>query len=254
MLNPIPLFKRLTPLLAFLLFSPAYGYVEDRELEYILNQQVEAMGGRGAIQEISTISMRGTTTGESGNERRLLLVRKLPNKIRLNLTSDDVKLVVGYDGSEVWYYYDQQGKIITPEKKIKEFESIRRDAAFWLPIVQFEKADYKISRLPDETIEDKKYYVFQADIDGLGTERYYLDQSTFLPMRREIDEINEEGETETTLTTYGDYQVTDGVQFPMWMQTVGKDGTSVKIEFDRISINKGIFDSYFKKPRGIFKN
>ncbi|WOO41281.1 LolA family protein [Rubellicoccus peritrichatus] len=248
-LNPIPLLKHLVPAyVVMLLLSPLSAYVEDRELEYILDQHVEAMGGRGAIQEIKTVSMRGVTTSKSGEDRRIFLVRKLPNKIRLNLDSNNVELVVGYDGSNVWYYYDRQGNITAPEDRVSEFESIRRDSPFWLPITQFEKAEYKITRLPDETIDEAKCYVFQVEIPDLGTERYFVDQSTLLAKKREVDEINDDGSVEKTTTLYNDYEATGGVQFPMSMETIGEDGASVIIKFDSVKINKGIFDSYFRKP------
>ncbi len=228
-----------------ILFVSLQATVDDPALEALLERHIEALGGRVAMQSIKTLRESGLIISADEKDKKLLLVRKRPNLIRLNIIADEIRLIVGYDGKEVWYYYDFHGERKSPEEKHEELSAIKRDSFFWPPPSEFEDTAYHFEQLEDEEINGKSQYVVKLTIEGMpGHELFYLDQNTMMISRRTVFA----GDETTIITDYSAYRLVNGVRMPYRMETTSDKGKTVTITMDSIKANKGVFDSYFEKP------
>lgn len=234
----------LSPLL-FASTPPATNNNKTSDVRSILDQHIQANGGRSNLAAINTLTQRGYIEGNEGN-RRIIIARKRPNRIRINISDSNLRLVIGYDGNTVWHYYEQGAQRVSRDEQNAQFTIIKRDSPFWLPILEPENPLYRYTLLSNTEINGRDQFHIEVTIAGLpGTECYYIDTETFLLTRRVVTEP--EDNPAVTTTDYSDYQRVSGVLFPHRLDTSSANGMATMI-IERIQTNTGLFDNYFTRP------
>lgn len=219
----------------------AYGKVNDPELEKILNKHVEAMGGRAAMGDIRTLMIDGLMEEAA---KRVLVARKRPNLVRINILDDKERLIVGYDGKETWVVLEVRGNRLKPEGVDASGSNLERFSFFWLPPSDFENPDYRFRRLEDTVVNGKENYTMEVKIAGFtGHEVYCIDKETFMITKREIIPENDQD----TTVYLSAYRLIAGVRMPHIMTTITGKKKSI-MEVRSIKVNEGLYSSYFEAP------
>ena len=82
--------------------------VDNSETAALLNRIVDKNGGQAAMQQIHTWKFTGQLK-KGDNTYNALLIRKKPNKVRLNISNDNMRIIVAYDGKTAWTQSDVNG-------------------------------------------------------------------------------------------------------------------------------------------------
>ena len=89
-------------ILPVLLFSLSMMQISfSQSVDDVINKHVEAVGGLDKINAVKSIRITGKFSSE-GTDIPIVITRKGNDKIRMDLTISDRRLVMTYDGTEGW--------------------------------------------------------------------------------------------------------------------------------------------------------
>ena len=206
----------------------------------VIDNYLEAIGGKEKFSRVEdrTTIMRGEIMGQNLS---IVIKQKVPNKLKQNIRSGEMKQTILYDGTK--------GVMIVGDKKTeldnKELDKLKVEAAMNF-LLDPETHGVSLELIGIEIVDSLLCYkIVLITEEGTCWEQFY-----------EIDsglKIKEVKEVQTTLenfvqeTYYSDYKEVDGLKFPFkikqsfGMQTIEMNVSSVKL-------NKGLKDSDFEIP------
>jgi hypothetical protein len=212
--------------------------------EQVIEKSIEAMGGRAAMEKITSRSGRGTVDVTfAGIVAPMEFYAKAPNK-QVNITTVEGYGVIkeGFDGTTGWSD--------TPEGGIQEFkgernELAKRDRTFngllkWREL--YEKAELK----GKEKVGERDAYVVVLTGKVGKPVTQYFDASTFELVRQVQTTISDQGEAEVR-ADFSDYKEVDGIKTPFTTRTTIPMGELI-IKITELKHNAEIEDAKFAKP------
>ena len=216
----------------------------------ILASYVIALGGRAALEkitsrvskgtfELSGIAMSGPVEmyGKAPNLRRVVF--KMPGQ---QIFGD------GYDGHIGW---EQSDDGVT-DKTGLELGSFARDSDFYQPLklrVQYPNLTFKgeikltLGKGSSGKIEEHQAFVLEAPRAG-SPRRFFFDRLSGLLLRTE--DWNAAGKMDEA-TEYQDYRAVDGVKVPFTINQI--ENVVFTMKFTEVKQNVPIDDSVFAKPK-----
>ncbi|MGA2181445.1 MAG: hypothetical protein ABSH47_00315 [Bryobacteraceae bacterium] len=210
----------------------------------ILNHYIRALGGKAAIQKLTSRLGKGTITivgaGIEGTVQSWLMY---PNKLLVVIELSGVgTLRQGFDGTLGWTEEPQGGlRVVTGA----ELADLRRTAVFDRALRM--KDVYPGLTLKDrETLDGKDVYVLETALDP-WTYRIYFDVNSGLITRFEMEQPLDSGGKSTVVLAPDDYRPVAGVLVPF---TLSESSPSVSwVErFTEITPNAPIDDAMFARP------
>ncbi len=236
---------------ASLFIAPNLSAIVDKpETAAFLDQIADKNGGKAALRQIHSWKYTGKLK-KANQEFDAIMVRKAPNKVRLNIKKDGRRIIVAYDGETAWTQVEQDcvpqmSKHLDGESKI----DVARDAYFLYPYLNYRNSDYHIRRLPDEKLSNRASYVIETTYEDIEVvDKFYIDQEKYTLTQRVMTKPLADGSTGKITTIYGKYEPINGVKIPFRAVTKQGDVTIATLDWTDISPNQGIFDSYFEfKP------
>ncbi len=206
----------------------------------VIDNYLEAIGGKEKFSNVEdrTTILRGEIMGQ---KLSIVIKQKVPNKLRQNIRSGEMKQTILYDGT--------RGVMIIGDKKTeldnKELEKLKVEARMNF-LLDPEAYGVSLELKGIETVDSSLCYkIALITEEGKCWEQFYEINSGL--------KIKEVKEVETTLenfvqeTFYGDYKEVDGLKFPFnikqsfGMQTMEMNVSSVKL-------NAGLKNSIFEIP------
>ena len=250
-------------------------------LDQVLDNYVKALGGKEALQKITSRILKGTyKIGSTGVNMPLEIYAKARNNIMLKVNvSKSETIQRGFNGSDGWakdlnldeirsitgtellllktkadFYWAINLKTLYPQLAFKEKKTI----------------DFQLPNNPKP--EKKEVYILETKAESLPKEekrpieRFYFDSKTGLLLRSDIDtevlvagkkEVTKNGVTFTEHVVevqivpieiyYENYKEIDGVKIPMTTRQA-ISSNNIIIEFTTVEHNKPIDDKLFSKP------
>jgi hypothetical protein len=213
-------------------------------VEQILDKYVAAVGGRAAIERLSTRVSKGTQVTWNGTEFPFETYQKSPDKY-LDVTTrpGGVVVTVGFDGAAGWL----RGPRGLRDLGGAQLAALKRDADL--------RGDLRLRELyPDMTVAGREKvggrdaYVIVSRVSDKKIERLYFDAQTGLLLRIAAT-------TETPLarlpeeTVFEDYREVDGVKLPFTVRASFVDpfiGWTRKLT--EVKHNVAVEDSKFARP------
>jgi hypothetical protein len=212
----------------------------------ILEKYVKALGGKEAIEKLSSRSSKGTFEIEAMNlNGEMEIHQKAPNKYA-SLFS--IPGVGGggevYDGEKGW---DSNPMTGLRELSGAELAQLKRDADFYQPL-NLKKHFSKMEVKGRETVGPSEAYVVIATPDEGGPEKFYFDITTGLLVRQDAERESAQGKMASE-TYFDDYKDVSGVKMPHSLKIVSPE-FSLKLKLTDIKTNVEIEDAKFNKPAG----
>jgi len=237
----------LPPILPLGAKRPAEEPAADKQTpsaDQILDRYLEAIGGRAALDKLTTRSIKGALVTESGRTYTLAIVERAPNLGLLTATSPKGNISRdGYDGTTAW---NSSGSSVFPSNGL-EGARIARGAQF------FAATDVK-KRFPrrfvagKESIGGEDAYLVRAGGHGGVSEMLYFSVNSGLLLRRivltqtALGRFNEQ-------TDFSDYREVDGVKLPFTIARM-EVNTRYTEKYSEIKHNLPLDDSVFHFPAG----
>ena len=215
-------------------------------VDQILDKYVEAIGGRKAIEKITSRVTTGTfEISTMGLKGEMEIYAKAPNKaLTIQNLSGVGEIRDGYDGKIAWSQNPMMG---LREKSGAELAAIVRASDIHAPI----KTRQLYSRLElkgKEKVGNRETYVIMATPTEGAPVKMYFDMQTGLIARTDTDIDTPQGQFRIE-NTMDDYREVDGVKIAFTMRQESSVASAV-IKVTEVKHNVAIDDSKFTKPSG----
>ena len=188
-------------------------------VEQILDRYVQALGGKAAIEKLSSRLTIQTTTRPEG-EAATEVYEKAPNK-RLTIMTfpNSTKMIVGYDGNVGWVKNPNADPQPVGDAELKMLR-IRSD--FYADL-NLRRTFPKMVLKETTSIDGHPAYLIEASTADRVPERLFFDSATGLLVRRiqqavaiikQSDDDLPETKTIEVQLDFSDFRTVDGVKIP----------------------------------------
>lgn len=214
-------------------------------VEQVLDKYSQALGGKAAIEKMSTLVIKGTvdvpSTGETGT---MELYRKAPNKeMQFISTPSNGPTQRGFDGTAGWNWDPDSGP---SDMSPADLMAMKLESDFYRDI-RLKELYPKISVKGKEKVGSREAYVVEAPRQDGSVEKMYFDTQSGLLVQSEAPmEVPEEGKTVVNVQ-YEDYREVEGIKVPFTIRQTSAYFDFV-IKLREAKYNVPIDDAKFKKP------
>ena len=217
-------------------------------LDQILQKHYAAMGGADAMKALKTIVGSGKAQMMGGQlEMTISMKLKRPNMMRQDMAFQGRSLVQAYDGTTAWMINPFTGGADAQKMGDVEAEQVADSADLDGPLVDYKAKGHTVELLGKEDIEGSPTYKVKVTRKNGRTETFWLDASTFLPIKS-VAKVSQMGQDMEVETYPGNYKKVGGVMMPFTLEqkTGGKAFLSLTIE--KFEPNVPVDDADFKMP------
>jgi photosynthetic reaction center cytochrome c subunit len=197
----------------------------------VLAAYIEALGGRTAIEKVTSRVSTGTTVNAMGQKTTFEIVQARPDRLRITMTSAGGGIAQGVDGNDVWSR-GRNGTVVPVTGP--DNDRLRRMANLSVDLMLL-ALDPKLTAAPVETIGGHKMQVLRGTLTNGQAEHLYFDAQTHLLARRVILTPTPLGPMPDQ-TDYEDYRPVDGVRVPFLLRRAGPT-SSTTFQCDRVRQN-----------------
>ncbi len=211
-------------------------------VDAIFNHYIQAIGGRTALERVTTRVMKGMLVTQGGMKAPLEVYEKAPNKTFTIFRASHGTNQMGFDGAIGWTKTPEQG---LREESGEQLETIKSEAEFHKELKLRERYN-KITLLGLAQLDNRETYVIEAAPPRGHPEKLYFDRQSGLLVR--VDRIMERGQEKMQMQTYfEDYRTVDGLKLPFAIRRTRPNFTWT-YQFDEIKLNLPLDDAKFNKP------
>ncbi|PTM08624.1 MAG: outer membrane lipoprotein-sorting protein [Bacteroidetes bacterium] len=241
-------------LLLVALVVTAFTQVQAQTADEIVNNYLEAIGGKEQLSKIKSIKMLGTINAQ-GMEIPIEMV---------NTSNGSAYVQIEFQGQKMKQLVSNGTKAWTMNMMAQKMEEIPSDMSkimieefkdFPNPFINYNEKGYKIELIGEETQEGTACYKVKLakpnmTIDGEEVQNvsfYYFDTENFVPIMVESEVPAGPAKGQIMKTPLSDYQEVDGVYFPFSTVAQGMPMTYSKIEINPV-VDAKAFEVAEEKP------
>ena len=212
--------------------------------EQVLDRYLEAMGGRAALQKLTSRVMTGTLSVPSMQLSGTVEIReKAPNRTLGKITINGAMYRQAFDGTAGWTDDPANG---LRDQTGMELAETRRESDFYHAL-DLHKLYSKFTLTGKEKVGEREAYVIEAAVsEGGQPEKLYFDAQSGLVLRESSQRHGPDGVSEFQ-QDYDDYREVDGVKLPFAIRQTN-EGTLVIITVEEYHHNVPLDDGEFAKP------
>ncbi len=241
------MFRKLSFLIAVsLLVLPVAA--DELTLEQVIANNIEAKGGRAAMDAIKTIEANGRATVGPGMEAPIKISFKRPSMVRLEITVQGMTIIQAYDGETGWFVMPFTGSTDPEKMSDDQLKDVVEMADFDGVLVDWEKKGHEVELIGKEEIEGTEAYKLKVTLKTGDVVYYYLDAEYFLEIKSESKRTVRDQEVEVE-TTQGDYKEVDGLMIAHSQEVRPKGAPAGQtITIEKIELNLEVADTTFGMP------
>ena len=228
---------------AALLGAPQAGNAPS--VDQILDRYVQAVGGKDAIQKVTSRDMKGTLeNSDDGTTSTAEIFAKAPNKYLavVNL-GDGGEMLEGWNGEKGWGKDPDSG--LHDTEKAEQIAA-KRDYDFYREI-RLKELFPKMALSGKTKVDDRDAYIVEATSPDGATEKLYFDAESGLLVRRDFERVTIDDGIVLYEVDYDDYKDVDGLKLPSTVRRKTPDYT-LTYRFTEIKQNVPVEDVKFNKP------
>ena len=235
--------KKLLSHIFALLILASFSIVQGQDINDILEQHFTAVG-QEKLNKIKTLTIYGKIV-QMGTEFSFVQKVKKPNKFIMEADIQGQKMVQAYNGETGWYIapwispdpQDLAGPLL---KQAKEQTNIEGDLYNW------EEKGHKAEYIGTEDMEGTEVFKIKLTKKEGDEIFYYIDSESYVILK-ETRKMTVEGSEMEIESFPGNYEVFDGIVFPMSIKT-NNMGQEAEVLFDSVKFDMKIDDSIFSRP------
>lgn len=214
-------------------------------IEQILEQYVQAVGGREAVEKVTSRVLKGSRVGADGVLVPEEVYSKAPNKLLVITSYPKQVFRTGFNGTQGWAQSNEMARDLPAEM----LAQIRREAKFYKE-TRLKELYSKLSVAGRALVGEREAYVVEATpADGGSPEKLYFDVQTGLLVRKYSEAKTVLGQFPTQ-TDYEDYREVDGVKLPFTIRW-SIPGRSWGRKITEVKQNVPVDDAQFNSPAGV---
>ncbi|HKP84836.1 MAG TPA: protein kinase [Blastocatellia bacterium] len=220
------------------------GPVGDPRIDETLDHYVAALGGREAIQSVSSRVVKGTLEmADQGVVGTVELYAKAPNKFAVIMNIPSVGTIRnGYNGTVGWA---QESNLGLRRLEGAELSALKRDSEFYKEL-KLKELFSTLSFDGKESVDGREAYVITGIPPEGGSEKWYFDAKSGLLLRTDQNRESAQG-VNASESYFDQYKTVDGINMPYRLRlTNGLLNSVIKIK--EINHNVAINDAIFNMP------
>ncbi len=228
-----------------LLAAPAQA----QDLDEVLTNYYEAIGGLDAWQSVQSLRMTGTMMmGGMGVEAPFTVMAKRPRKARLEFTFQGMTGIQAFDGETAWMLMPFTGSTEPEEMPADMSKNLKEQADIDGPLIGYEEEGHQVELLGMEETEGTQAYKLKVTLKSGDVQYYYLDSEYFIPIRVEGTRM-QQGRTVEFETIISDYKPVDGLMVAHSIEARPKGAPAGQtVTIDQVELNVELADSLFTMP------
>jgi outer membrane lipoprotein-sorting protein len=173
---------------------------------------------------------------------------KSPSKIRIEFTVQEMVGVTAFDGEVGWTLMPFMGQTEPVAMPPEELESVKTEADFHGPLVDYESKGHQLELLGQEDLDSGPAYKLKLTQSSGDVTVVYIDAESFLEVRNDAKRTMQEMELDIQLT-FEDFREVDGLVMPhKWDQVVVGAPVGQTMVFDNTEFNIDLPDDRFAMP------
>lgn len=224
--------------------KPTAAPAELRSVPEILDRYVAALGGRAAIEKLTSRISKGrvefpsmSLTGE------IEIAAKAPDKLRATFYLAGTVVENGYDGAVAW---EAPVPEIVRTLRGERAANTRIEAQFYGDL-RIAELFPQLKLVGTEVVDGQAAYVVEG-VPAQGSRRwFYFDVKSGLLVRYDSEGM-EPPQVGRASTYLRDYKEIDGVKIPMTLREESEN-LSFSVRFTSVQHNVPLDDARFKKPK-----
>jgi outer membrane lipoprotein-sorting protein len=208
------------------------------------------LAATGAAKLKTVQSLRLTANFDAGMAQGTLVQRqKRPNKLRRDLTFNNITMVQAYDGHTGWQIVPFTGKTDPEAMDAEDQRTFQEDSEIDDSLSDYQKKGTTVELVGKEKVDGADTYQLKITAKTGKVRNIYYDAQTFLVVKeifkRKANGMDVEVESRPT-----DYREVEGMKFPFRIdqQATNGEGSPLKIVLQTVELNVPIDDSVFVKP------
>jgi outer membrane lipoprotein-sorting protein len=220
-----------------------------QDLDEVLNNYYEAIGGMDAWQSVQSIKMTGKMVmGGMGIEAPFTVMAKRPNMARIEFVFQGMTGVQAYDGETAWQVMPFMGNPDPEEMTDDDAEDLWETADVDGPLIGYEESGHTVELLGMEETEGTQAYKLKVTMNSGSVQYYYLDAEYFVPIRMEgVREV--QGNTVEFETIVSDYKEVGGLMIAHSIEARPKGAPAGQVvTIDLVELNVELGDELFVMP------
>jgi hypothetical protein len=213
----------------------------DAQIDETLDHYIEALGGREAIENVTSRVAKGTLEISDLEVGTVEFYAKAPDKYMYVMRMAGGVIRSGYNGTVGWAQEANELRKLEGA----ELAAMKRDAEFYREI-NLKQLFPNMSFDGKNSVNGRDVYVLTAIPPEGGSEKWYFDAKTGLLIRNDSERESLQGLADIE-SSFEQYKVVDGINLPVRLrQSNGVIDVVIKIK--EINHNVTINDSIFNMP------
>lgn len=215
--------------------------------DQVLQKYVEALGGRDAVQKITTLVEKGTMTGQGGHSMPIEIAYKSPDQRAVTVQTPRGEMTIASGTAGAWQSMGGRTQPIGGP----ELAGMRVASRLDFPANAQQLYGHLRVGHPAKVNGADAYVLFGFG-NGQPPVELYFDQQSGLLLRETIFAQTPLGRL-ANQTDFSDYRETDGVKTPYQLVNSSPRGTST-VHLEQVQQNVSVPDSKFSKPAAPAQN
>jgi outer membrane lipoprotein-sorting protein len=197
-------------LIASLAGAMAARAADQPTIDSILAKHVEAIGGKAAIEKVSSRVMKFTLESDTLGNSKGEIYATSPNKQRTHIELGDGGVIdEGFDGQVAWSKNPWQG---LRDKTGEELAKVKRDADIHRDL-HLKSIYPDLAYKGTEKVGDEEAYVLESKPTAASKEKFWFSTRTGLALRQDSDFEGPQGKIGLSLLL-SDYKTFSGLKYP----------------------------------------
>jgi len=215
----------------------------------VVAKYIEAIGGRKAIDAVRTRRRTGKNSMTNGMEIPIVMEFKKPDKVRVEVTMQNMTGIQAFDGKIGWYVMPFSGSSEPVKMPPEQVEQLKSQADLGGPLVDYDDKGHELELVGKEETDGTEAYKLKLKRKDGGVEYHFLDAEHFLPIKitGKQDYQGTAMEYEKIPSDYkkvGDLLLAHSIK----QQMVGMP-MSATLTFEKIEHNVDLPDERFEMPK-----
>lgn len=216
-------------------------------LDEVLARNYQARGGLDKVKALTGWKLNGRMVIDAqGLDLPIAIWQKAPDKMRVEITFQDKKIVQACDGRKAWWimpFLSEEAQAMPADQGML----FRDQAVFENPLFVFAEKGHRLELLGTEPMDGKPAHKLKL-VKGDGKEIFFfLDAASGLELKS--SRMVKIGEREALVEIlYGDYRPAGGLAMPFAIENRLDGQPQVRMTFAEIEIDPVMEDAMFAMP------
>jgi len=216
------------------------------EVDEIISKHIEARGGTEAWQAVKTLKVKGSYHAFSVVSPFELIREQEGSRYFFDSTQNGKKVVIGYDGTELWWLNRWFGKSATPISGLDKQVLMREVNDFPSPFFGYKEKGYEVKFLGEQDFDGLSTIGLKLKRDDESEETWYLDPDTYLEVGYDA-KGSDFGMPQPSRTFFDEFQKIENVMIPFVIETQFYTRSRI-LMVDEVTLNDSVDREIYQRP------